>query len=150
MRRAFVALTIAVAAFVGAAPHALADTKDREAAAILDAVPVPPDSAPVDLDDRARTYRVQADAVTVLAHFRDALEAAGWREKAVSPVPANNNGVGTSDSSSRKVTGPVRANWSMAGALLRLKITTAATADHQTQGENDDQSTFVLRARPPR
>jgi hypothetical protein len=162
------------------APRAFAGSGDRAATRILDAVPLPATAQPDDLGDRKRSYTSPEDPVTVLEFFRVQLRAAGWTEKSVAQASANNNtlgrgaaegpsrteggaessgegtpgsedaGTGTGSTSNQQLTGPIIGRWTMAGAMLRLRIDAVAAADQQTQGESNRQSTFVLRARLPR
>ena len=86
---------LAVAALLaGGAPRVYADSSDRAAARILDAVPLPATAQPDDLDDRRRSYTSTDDAETVLQFFRDQLRATGWTEKSVSQASPNNGALG--------------------------------------------------------
>jgi hypothetical protein len=165
IRRSLVAIVVMATGLVGTSSLGLANAKDRSAARLLDSIPLPPTAQPTDIGDRARTYTTTDTPEATLAFLRDQLRAAGWTAKSVGKAPANNNGLGpddaetpedratgdegTGDTSSQQLTGPIRARWTMGGATLRLKIDDVATADpQQVQGEDDRQTTFLLRARP--
>jgi Tfp pilus assembly protein PilW len=186
VRRSFALLALVISVLVASTSLVSADASDREAARILDSVPLPPTAQPSTIGDRARTYTTSDTPDATLAFLRDQLRAAGWTEKSVAKAPANNNGSddgltagnggsnrasdngstnggaetpgdrttgkntgSTSASSNEQLTGPIRARWTMGGATLKVKIDDVAVGDaQQVQGEDNRQTTIVLRARP--
>jgi hypothetical protein len=180
VRRLLSVIAIVVAVLAATASPALADATDRAAAQILDSVPLPPTAKPTDIDDRVRAYTTTESPDAVLSFLRDELEADGWTEKSVGKAPANNNetssnGVnangnatnsgpetpgdrttgsdtGTnSDQSNQQLTGGIHVRWKLNGATLKATIADVAVSDpQQVQGEDQRQTSLVLRARPPK
>src|SRR6187549_1528170 len=86
-----VAVVVAIAFVGGAPPSARADRNDRDAARLLDAVPLPPPARPDHIGERVRTYTTSDPPDAVLEFVRDGLRAAGWEETSVGLAPASNN-----------------------------------------------------------
>jgi len=178
VRRLLSVIAVVVVVLAATTTLAFADASDRAAARILDSVPLPPTAKPTEINDRVRAYTAADSPDAVLFFLRDQLKAGGWKEKSVGKVPANNtdpesNGVnrngnatnsgpetpgdrttgdgsGTgSDASNRQLDGAIHARWKLNGATLKATIDDIAVADpQQVQGEDERQTTLVLRARP--
>jgi len=152
-------MLLVVTASVTAPVPAHADSGDRQAASVLDALPLLPDADVSEIADRSRTYVVGISPEAILSFYRTQLPAQGWKERNVaqstgqaSGPEGESTGSGSGSVGDDDATGPFTARFSRSDARLTVVVRSIADSEAPTGtttgDDQSDRSRYRLRVTP--